>query len=121
MLCTHTAGYDAFAAAIKEAATDRCPQQSSADKGGHVEFLVFVSSADNVPTFKDPQFSPMVIPIMPRSAEGQQQQQQQQQRRLGPAGDMPQLLAGHRAQFLLSVGDRRDFGFLDTLPAQVGR
>jgi hypothetical protein len=34
---------------------------------------------------------------------------------------MPQLLAGHRAQFLLSVGDRRDFGFLDTLPAQVGR
>jgi hypothetical protein len=116
VLLTDTADYDVFAASIKQVAAQQCPQQSSADKGGHIEFLLFVSSIKNVPTFRDPQFSPVTIPIMPRSTD----QQQQQRRRLGPAGDMPKLLAGHRAQFLLSVGDRRDFGFLDTLPAQVG-
>jgi hypothetical protein len=96
------------------------PKRASADKGGYLEFMLFVSHANDLPKFDDKQFNPVVVPVLPLDPGAQQQQQQQQRRRLGPAGDMPRLLAGHRAQFLLSVGDRRDFAFLDTLPAQVG-
>jgi hypothetical protein len=114
----YSSRYLAHAAQLTAKADQLLPQKSSDDRGGYVEFLLLVSQADNVPEFKDAQFGPVLVPVMP--LEGNRQQQRQQQQQLGPAGDMMRLLAQHKAQFIVSVGDRGDYGFLEQLPAQVG-
>jgi hypothetical protein len=101
-------------------ATLLMPRKSSADRGGYIELLLLVSDEADLPSFDDKQFNPVVVPVMPLNPQQQQQQPQRQQQQLGPAGDMMRLLAQHKAQFIVSVGDRGDYGFLEQLPAQVG-
>lgn len=72
--------------------------------GSKIDFLVFVSDADMLPTYEDEHFKRVVVPVTPGTNN---------------LSNALALLAQHRAQFMLSVGNRTDFKLLDDLPAQV--
>ena len=78
------------------------PSRPAADRGSYVDFVVFVDDALSVPEFNDTHFNPTVL--VPSTAL---------------IANLTAALAAARPQFMVSIGDRSHFGFLERLPAQL--
>lgn len=90
------------------AATATYPSNPASTPGSYIAFLLFVIDEDKLTTtFEDEHFKPVVVLVTPGEIK--------------TVFTTLALLAQHRAQFMLSVGNRSDFDFLAMLPAQVSR
>lgn len=80
------------------------PPRPTADRGSYIDFLVLVADATALPAspFEDQHFNPAVLVVGPDT----------------PATFMAEL-AARQAQFIVSLGDRAHFGWLDGLPGQL--
>ena len=73
----------------------------AADRGTYIDFLLLVDKPSNTPAFTDDHFNPILVPVQE-----------------GIAGIIAQL-AKVGAQFIVTIGQKERFQFMETLPSQT--
>ena len=87
---------------IRSAATERLPSRLAADRGTYVDFTMLLEDPALVPEFNDTHFNPTVL--VPSDTL---------------VSNLTAALAAARPQFVVTIGTRSHFSYMESLPLQM--